>query len=321
MDQALAIGPRVERLLESIQGQVAAKRARHAPADDPPREHVRDERDVDEASPRHDIREVCHPELIRAIGLEAPPHEIGRAIGELVRNRRLDLSPANHALKAHLPHQPLDGATSHVDLLSQQLSPDLASAIDTEVLLPHPLDLHAQLTIANRSPAKLGGIREPCLVLVVGRRGDLQLLADRLDPVLLAMLVDERDHYLGRRSSSASAKYADALRRISLARPSSRFSRSSSWIRLRSSVETPALRPESISARWIHLRSASVEQPIFEAIDRIVSQREPCSLSCSETIRTARSRTSCEYRVPFPMTPSSQRMEPPEIPGRFRAAD
>jgi hypothetical protein len=36
------------------------------------------------------------------------------------------------------------------------------------------------------------------------------------------MLVDERHHYFGRRSSSAWAKYADALRRISLARFSSR---------------------------------------------------------------------------------------------------
>jgi hypothetical protein len=41
------------------------------------------------------------------------------------------------------------------------------------------------------------------------------------------MIVYERDHGLDRRSSSATAKYADALRRISLAWRSSRFSRSS----------------------------------------------------------------------------------------------
>jgi hypothetical protein len=47
--------------------------------------------------------------------------------------------------------------------------------------------------------------------------GDLQHLADRLDPMRLAMIVNEGDHGLYRRSSSAIAKYALALRRISLA--------------------------------------------------------------------------------------------------------
>ena len=46
------------------------------------------------------------------------------------------------------------------------------------------------------------------------------------------MLVDEGDHGLNRRSSSAWAKYADALRRISFAWRSSRFSRSSALMPL-----------------------------------------------------------------------------------------
>lgn len=50
------------------------------------------------------------------------------------------------------------------------------------------------------------------------------------------MIVDDDDHDRNRRSSSAWAKYADALRRISLACRSSRFSRSSALIRSRSSV-------------------------------------------------------------------------------------
>ena len=49
---------------------------------------------------------------------------------------------------------------------------------------------------------------------IVGRRGDRQHLADRLDPIRLPMIVEERDHGFTRRSSSARAKYADALRRI-----------------------------------------------------------------------------------------------------------
>jgi hypothetical protein len=75
---------------------------------------------------------------------------------------------------------------------------------------------------------------------MVGAWGDRQNPADRLDPVSSAMIVDERDHGLDRRSSSAIAKYADALRRISLAWRSSRFSRSSTM-------------PKPMSARWPRL--------------------------------------------------------------------
>jgi hypothetical protein len=48
--------------------------------------------------------------------------------------------------------------------------------------------------------------------------------------------LDERNHGFDRRSSSAWAKYADALRRISFACRSSRFSRSSVFIRSRPSL-------------------------------------------------------------------------------------
>src|SRR3546814_1639660 len=68
-------------------------------------------------------------------------------------------------------------------------------------------------------------------MFVVGRWGDCQLAADRLDTQFLTVAVDERHHHLPGRSSSACAKYADALRRISLARRSSFTSRSSSFNR------------------------------------------------------------------------------------------
>ncbi len=50
-------------------------------------------------------------------------------------------------------------------------------------------------------------------------------------PKLLSMVLNKIDHHFGRRSSSACAKYAEAFLRISLARRSSRFSRSSSFRR------------------------------------------------------------------------------------------
>ena len=85
------------------------------------------------------------------------------------------------------------------------------------------------------STAGVGVMHQPpvgfalsAFVFVVGGRGDRQLSADRLDPEPVPMFVHEGGHFLGRRSSSAWAKYADAFRKISLARRSSRFSRRNS---------------------------------------------------------------------------------------------
>src|SRR5437879_9942791 len=51
----------VERLLKRIERQIAAQRTGYAPANDPPGEHVDDERHVGEASPGRDIRQVRDP--------------------------------------------------------------------------------------------------------------------------------------------------------------------------------------------------------------------------------------------------------------------
>src|SRR5690606_18464614 len=104
-------------------------------------------------------------------------------------------------------------------------------------------------------------------VVVVRRRGDRQHLADRLDPVGIAGAIDEVLQDLYRRSSSAWAKNADALRRISLAWRSSRTSRSKALIRACSSVVSPGRSPLSRSARRTHVRSVSALQPIFPATD------------------------------------------------------
>lgn len=95
-----------------------------------------------------------------------------------------------------------------------------------------------------------------------------------LDTVRLAVIVDERDHGLNRRSSSAWAKYALALRRISLACRSSRFSRSSAFSFVATSVGTPTRTPLSRSAFFTHSRSVCAVQPIFAAIDETAAHRD-----------------------------------------------
>ena len=87
----------------------------------------------------------------------------------------------------------------------------------------------------------------------VGRWGDLQDAADRLDPKLLPVLTDESLQDSMRRSSSAWAKNALASFRISLALRSSRTSRSRSLMRWASSLETLSRTPASTSCCLIHV--------------------------------------------------------------------
>lgn len=67
-------------------------------------------------------------------------------------------------------------------------------------------------------------------------------------------------------SSSVWAKYAEALRRISLASRSSRFSRSSAFSCSATSGGTPPRLRPSTSARLTHYSRVWVEQPILAAI-------------------------------------------------------
>ena len=89
-------------------------------------------------------------------------------------------------------------------------------------------------------------------MIIIGGRGDRQNRADRLGPVRIPMRVDENHHHFDRRSSTAIAKYADALRRISLAWRRSRFSRSSAFILSVISVGMATCLPLSTSAFFTH---------------------------------------------------------------------
>ena len=88
--------------------------------------------------------------------------------------------------------------------------------------------------------------------------------------------------------------------------------------RCRSSVVRPGRRPSSRSAWRTHFRSVSAVQPIFSAIEVIAAHCESCPASCSTTSRTAPARTSGENRFGLAMAPSSQGLEPPGDPGRFK---
>ena len=131
------------------------------------------------------------------------------------------------------------------------------------------------------------------------------------------MVGDELDHRgdVLRRSSSAWAKDANAFRRISFARFSSRTSRSSSFNRSRSLVVRPGRCPASRCACRTHCRSVSAVQPSFGTTDCSTAHSEAWASRCSSTIRTARSRTSGENRLGRPIDPILPSNEVSEKPG------
>jgi hypothetical protein len=65
-------------------------------------------------------------------------------------------------------HEPPHGAPSDVEAFARQLPPDLANAIDAEVLLEHAPDVDRQLAISLRPPRQATRIGFPAGVFVPG---------------------------------------------------------------------------------------------------------------------------------------------------------
>ena len=114
-----------------------------------------------------------------------------RASGQLHRHRSLEATPAHCSGEPQPAHQASHGATRHRVPLAIELTPDFAYAVDLEVALPHPPDLATQNLVPLRSRRAQPGIGFSGLVRVVGGRSDRQDRTDRLDSVLLPVVVDE----------------------------------------------------------------------------------------------------------------------------------
>jgi hypothetical protein len=71
MDEIAGRGgaPVVNRLVQRIEDEVGRQGRGDAPPDDAARKDINDERDVHEATPRRDIREIRDPELIRRVAV------------------------------------------------------------------------------------------------------------------------------------------------------------------------------------------------------------------------------------------------------------
>jgi hypothetical protein len=196
----------MKRLFQSVQDKVRMCCPAGPPADDPPGVSVDDEGDIDEAGPGRHIGKIREPQTVWSGSAELSVHVIQRTESRLVADRCPQRFAPDRPPKAHIPHQPGYRASRCGDALPPQLPPDLAHAIDAEVLLEHAPDLDLEMSVTADPVGQTGGIGAPGDMGMIGRRGDRHNLADRLDPVGLTMIVDESDHGLNRRSSSACAK-------------------------------------------------------------------------------------------------------------------
>jgi hypothetical protein len=309
---------RVQGLLKCVEDKVRRHGSADTPTDDAPSKHVNHEGDVEPSLPGRNVGEIRDPELIGPIGVELAVDVIQWTRHLAVAPRRaLDLSP-DDTPKPLPTHQALDRASRNRCSFTPQLMPDLIGAVDTHVDDPDAFNLWSQFIVSMRSRRSQARVTLPGSMASISRRGDLHHFADRLDPEGIAMQVNELPYDLMRRSSSAWAKKALASLRISFARRSSLFSRSKSLTRCASDVVTPSRLPESISTRLTQVSKVWGTQPTLGAIDSTAAHSDGYSPRCSSTIRTARSRISGENLFDLFMTPFSQRLEPPENPGRFR---
>ena len=162
-----------------------------------------------------------------------------------------------------------------------------------------------------------------CLERVVTGRGDRHGMlgehpANRLDPEPVTMIVDELNYH-GSRGSSSRAKNEEAANRISLARFSSRFSASSSLIRVGIARRGPG--PLARVDRGLLARAPQrVGIPPTRCPTRTTAafnDSSGSSFRASATSRIARSRSSGGYFLGAGMVIPLGESDPPRDPGRF----
>ena len=170
VDQSTTVhGPPImKRLIECIENETRMGSPTCPPTDDAASKGIDYERDVNEALPGRDIREIRKPEHVRRRREEVPVHPVERAWAGLVTDRRADRFATNDALQPHHPHKPSDSAAGDVEALPLQLPPDLAHAIDLEVLIEHPAYLDLQADIAAGAGRQAIHVQALGDVLVVG---------------------------------------------------------------------------------------------------------------------------------------------------------
>ena len=191
------------------------------------RQHINDKCHVDEARPGCGVGEIRHPKHVRGLRPELAVDVIEQARRRFAADR--GPHPTCRGRRRQVPCRPSAWPTCSGQ--PESLSAAAGAAPCTRHKRRGSPRTRAGPPRATRRRAWRAGARGTDRHTGPRARsrvtGDRQHLADRLDPVCPAVLVAEGNHRSNGRSSSAWAKYVHALRRVSLACPSSRFPRSS----------------------------------------------------------------------------------------------
>jgi hypothetical protein len=189
--------------LQGIQRQVGAQAAGQLPADHPPRKHIDDKGGVHPAGEGPAVGDVGDPQLVGAGRGERAVDQVRAVVRATAGHGGPRPGRPTDPAQTPAAHQPGDGAAGHPVALPAQLGVHLAHPVDAVVVAVDLLDDLRGRRVGHR-PRR----RRPRLGGVVGARGDLRAglgedAADRLDPVLERVAVDEGDDQREGRSSSA----------------------------------------------------------------------------------------------------------------------
>ena len=225
MDEGFGIRlTRSQRLIQSVENHLGIRGRRDFPSNNVAREDINDECHIDEADGGSDVGEVSYPENVWRRCFELSVHLVFRARQCRVTLRRCYITACN-SLYSNAFHKANNRTTGDDSALVEQVIPDFHGTISFPALLPEMSDPGHYKGITLCTVRRFRGIMLDRFVVVVSRWRDRQNLANRRDAKMLTVVVDEHDHLFRRRSRSAAAKKAEALRRISLACLSSRTSR------------------------------------------------------------------------------------------------
>jgi hypothetical protein len=113
-----------DRVLESLDGEVAVVHGGQRPADDVPREQVQDDGEEQLAVAGDQLGGVAHPPLVRAFRRELAVEEVGGYRLVVVAHRGALETLACARLQPFLSHDPGDALLAHEDVVRCELGVD-----------------------------------------------------------------------------------------------------------------------------------------------------------------------------------------------------
>ena len=215
------------------------------------------------------------PEPVRALGSEATLDEVRTSIRLTCRAGRDRLTAAAHALQACGPHEAGDLVTADLPPGAAHRVVHLAHPVDAVVLGMDPLDLLQEQDVSQGPRGGWSCLRGAVAHVEVMNPHSVARRVRQMASTeeLIAVFVDERDHLVVGRSSSA-AKKAEAALRISFARRASASSRLS--LRISSAgVSEAGAWATSWPWRWHHIRKVSSLTSSCGATARMECERGP----------------------------------------------